>query len=47
MSDGIHTLQQFMFHTKGIIYILAIGFLIGFTAFWKFLTKNDEREKPD
>jgi len=41
MTDSIHTLQEFMFHTKSIIYILAIGFLIGFTWFWRFLHKYD------
>jgi hypothetical protein len=37
MSEGIHTLQEFMFQTKGIIYILGVGFLIGFFSFLKFL----------
>jgi hypothetical protein len=40
MTDSINTLQEFMFRTKGIIYILAISFLIGFTWFWGFLNKN-------
>jgi hypothetical protein len=44
MSDTIFTLQDFMFHTKGIIYLLAIGYLIGFTWFWKFL-RNDKPKK--
>ena len=44
MTDSIHTLQEFMFQTKGIIYILAIGFLIGFTWFWRFLHKYDRDE---
>jgi len=39
MGDGIKTLQEFMFQTKGIIYLLAIGYLIGFAWFWKFLNR--------
>lgn len=38
----IHTLHDFFGHTKGIIYILAVVSLIGITAFWKFLTGEDE-----
>ena len=37
MSESIHTLQEFMFQTKGILYMLAIGYLVGFVCFWKFL----------
>jgi len=32
MSEGLQTLQEFMTHTKGIIYLLLIGYLIGFTC---------------
>ncbi len=42
MSDGIHTLQEFMKHTKGIIYLLGIGYLVAFTWFWKFLNKKSK-----
>lgn len=34
-----------MFQTKGIVYLLAIGSLIGFVGFWKFLNggkSNDD-----
>ena len=41
MSESIHTLQEFMTHTKGIIYILGISFLVGFTWFWRFLHKKE------
>jgi len=44
MTETIHTLQEFMFRTKGIIYILAILYLLGFTAFWKFLFSRDKKE---
>ena len=44
MSEGIHTLQEFMFQTKGIVYFLAIAYLIGFTWYWRFL---NSKNKPD
>ncbi len=37
MSEGIHTLQEFMLQTKGIVYLLAIAYLIGFSWFWRCL----------
>jgi hypothetical protein len=40
MSEGIHTLQEFMTQTKGLIYLLAIGYLVGFVAFWRFLFRK-------
>jgi plastocyanin domain-containing protein len=42
MFDPVHTLQEFMIQTKGIIYILGIGYLIGFVAFWRFLHKHEK-----
>jgi hypothetical protein len=42
----IHSLQEFIFHTKGIIYILIIGYLIGFPLFWKFVFAR-EKDKDD
>lgn len=38
----IVTLQQFMLHTKNIIYILMVLGLVAFPAFWYFLTDRDE-----
>jgi hypothetical protein len=38
----VHTLFDFLTHTKGMTYIVAAVLLIGFVPFWKFLT---EREK--
>lgn len=40
--ETIHTLQDFMFHTKSIIYILIVMALVAMPAFWKFLTDEDE-----
>ena len=44
MSESIHTLQEFMFQTKGILYLLAVGYLVGFVYFWKFLHGRKEKE---
>jgi hypothetical protein len=38
----VHTLFDFLTHTKAMTYIVAGVLLIGFVPFWKFLT---EREK--
>lgn len=42
--DTIHTLQQFMLHTKNVIYILIVLALMGLPAFWCFLVGRDEDE---
>ena len=42
MSESIHTLQEFMRQTKGIIYLLAIAYLVGFVCFWKFMFARDK-----
>ena len=44
MSGEIHTLQEFMLQTKGILYLLAIAFFIGFVCFWKFLLGREKEE---
>jgi hypothetical protein len=44
MSGEIHTLQEFMLQTKGILYLLAIAFFIGFVSFWKFLHGRETDE---
>ena len=40
--ETIHTLQEFMLHTKNIIYILIVLVLVAMPAFWKFLSGGDE-----
>jgi hypothetical protein len=40
--ETINTLQDFMLHTKNIIYILIVMVLVAMPAFWKFLTGRDE-----
>ena len=44
MGGEFLTLQEFMLHTKGIIYILMIAVLLGLTGFWLFLTGRDGEE---
>jgi hypothetical protein len=40
--DAIQTLQEFMLHTKNMIYILIVLALIAMPAFWAFLTGGDD-----
>lgn len=47
MTEHLHTLQEFMFQTKGIVYILAAGYLIGFVAFWRFLNRSRNNEENE
>ncbi len=47
MGESIHTLQEFMVQSKGIIYMLSLGYLIGFVAFWKFISARDKDENSD
>ena len=34
----MHTLQEFLNHTKGLSYLTAGFFLVAFIFFWLFLT---------
>jgi len=40
--DNIYTLQDFMLHTKNIIYILIVLALAAFPLFWRFLNGRDK-----
>ena len=40
--ETIHTLQDFMLHTKNVTYVLIVAALVGITGFWVFLTGRDE-----
>lgn len=40
--ENIHTLHDFMLHTKNITYLLIVVALVGITGFWLFLTDRDE-----
>ncbi len=45
MEDSIHTLQEYMFHTESITYILIVAALLGITFFWLFLSQRDDDEE--
>lgn len=45
MSEGFHTLNEFMLHTKGVLYLLAVGSLIAFVFFWRFVQEGDKEEE--
>ena len=47
MTEGLHTLQEFIAHTKGVLYIFAACYLIIFCGFWKFLTRNERDQEVD
>ena len=40
--ETIHTLQEFMLHTKNITYVLIVAALVGIAGFWRFLTDRDD-----
>lgn len=40
--ETIHTLQEFMLHTKNITYVLIVIALVGIAGFWRFLTDRDD-----
>ncbi|MGD2099082.1 MAG: hypothetical protein PVG35_16010 [Desulfobacterales bacterium] len=42
MEESIHTLQEYLFHTETITYILIVGALLGFTFFYLFLSQRDD-----
>lgn len=40
--EAIQTFQQFMLHTKNIIYVIIVMILLAMPAFWVFLSGRDE-----
>lgn len=40
--ETIYTLQEFMLHTKNIIYPLILVALLAMLGFWRFLTARDD-----
>ena len=45
MDSTIHTLQEYMFHTESITYIIIVVALIAITLWYLFLTDRDDEEK--
>jgi len=46
-GDKMQTLQDFLTLTKGIEYLIAIGFLLIFIVFWKFLSYTRHNSVKD
>lgn len=42
MEHAFFTLQDFIVHTKAVIYVIMAASLIGFVAFWRFLVGRDD-----
>jgi len=42
VMETIHTLHEFMLHTKNITYILIVAALVGIAGFWRFLTDRED-----
>ena len=42
MEQAFYTLQDFMVHTKAVVYVLMGLWLVGVVGFWHFLTGRDE-----
>ena len=42
MDTIFYTLQDFLTHTKAVIYILIVLTLFALAGFWSFLTARDE-----
>jgi len=40
----MHTLFDFLTHTKGVGYIVAGLLLVSFIPFWRFLTEREHEE---
>jgi hypothetical protein len=45
MEQMFYTLQDFMTHTKGVVYIIMGVILVLMPLFWRFLTDKDD-QKP-
>ena len=44
MEGAIQTLQDYMFRTESITYLLIVAALVGITFFYRFLTERDDDE---
>jgi len=45
MEGTIHTLQEYMFQTESITYIIIVAALLGITFFWLFLSQRDDDDE--
>jgi len=42
----MHTLFDFLTHTKAIGYIVAFALLLAYIPFWRFLTEREGGDSP-
>lgn len=42
MEQAFYTLQDFMVHTKAVVYVVMGLSLLGILGFWLFLTGKDQ-----
>jgi Tfp pilus assembly protein PilO len=42
MENTFYSLQEFMLHTKGVVYILMGVMILGILGFWLYLNGRDE-----
>jgi len=42
-EEAMHTFQEFLTSTKGLCYILAAVFMVGFIPFFLFLTDREKK----
>jgi hypothetical protein len=45
METIFYTYQDFLTHTKGVLYLLMIAALVGYLLFWRFLSGRDDDKK--
>jgi len=45
MDTIFYTLNDFILHTKAVIYLMMGGILIVLPLFWRFLTGRDEKKR--
>ena len=39
----METLQEFLTHTKGVSYLIAVIVMVGFIPFWSFLIDREDK----
>ncbi len=45
MEFDFYTFQAFVTFTKGVIYLIMAGGLIGLPLYWLFITGRDEEQR--
>jgi hypothetical protein len=45
LEKEIVTLQEFFLHTKGVTYLLLVGYLLLFVWFWRYLTDREQSDE--